>query len=314
MGVKVSSNTENHLKSLDTYLDKLHNDANQPLWQKKESIGRRNRQKADNGPRLVEDYLGKLKVLIQLIYAIAYGFCCRGALASMNIAVFLFEIATPVKNSNFELFSLPLVYGAKINNLILSGEWWRLITPMFLHSGIFHIALGSWVLFTFGVEVSKVYGSFTFLLIYILGGISGNLISFLHTPYPTVGGTGPVFAVIGAWLIYQVQNKDVIAKNSSQRMFLKAIIATSLSSLLTNFTPIDEWTHFAAAVTGIAYGFVTCPTLEVKGASPEGDREKRITLVGRYADPCKSLVYFSFFILLLSSLVFIIEPPLDLIE
>ncbi|KAK4477704.1 hypothetical protein RD792_016953 [Penstemon davidsonii] len=253
-------------------------------------------------------------VLIQLIYAIAYGFCCRGALASMNIAVFLFEIATPVKNSNFELFSLPLVYGAKINNLILSGEWWRLITPMFLHSGIFHIALGSWVLFTFGVEVSKVYGSFTFLLIYILGGISGNLISFLHTPYPTVGGTGPVFAVIGAWLIYQVQNKDVIAKNSSQRMFLKAIIATSLSSLLTNFTPIDEWTHFAAAVTGIAYGFVTCPTLEVKGASPEGDREKRITLVGRYADPCKSLVYFSFFILLLSSLVFIIEPPLDLIE
>ena len=57
------------------------------------------------------------------------------------------------------------------------------------HAGIFHIALSCWVLLTFGPKVCKGYGSFTFLLIYLLGGISGNLISFLHTPDPTVGGT-----------------------------------------------------------------------------------------------------------------------------
>lgn len=53
-------------------------------------------------------------------------------LASINIGVFLFEIASPVRNSDFERLSLPLIYGAKINQLILSGEWWRLVTPMFL--------------------------------------------------------------------------------------------------------------------------------------------------------------------------------------
>jgi len=57
------------------------------------------------------------------------------------------------------------------------------------HSGAFHVVLGSWSLLTFGPEVCRGYGSFTFFLIYVLGGISGNLTSFLHTPEPTVGGT-----------------------------------------------------------------------------------------------------------------------------
>jgi len=65
------------------------------------------------------------------------GFCLTNLLAGINIAVLLFETASPVKNSENEYLSLPLLYGAKINNLILSGEWWRLLTPMclvlFLH-------------------------------------------------------------------------------------------------------------------------------------------------------------------------------------
>lgn len=50
---------------------------------------------------------------------------------------------------------------------------------------------------------------------------------------------GPVFAIIGAWLIYQMQNKDVIEKSES--MFQKAIIATALSFVISNFGPIDNW-------------------------------------------------------------------------
>ncbi|KAK6150946.1 hypothetical protein DH2020_015878 [Rehmannia glutinosa] len=359
--INALSSTDKHLKSLNSYLVKLHDDSKKPsskvLNQRTESIGKSEKCKPDYGIRSLEKYLDKVKdvkpenhVNIDLQASIdasakndqgnrserslknyielkpvvaedkeksaveASDFYLIGVLLSINIAVFLFEIATPVKSSDFELFSLPMVYGAKINNLILTGEWWRLVTPIFLHWGIFHIALGSWVLFTFGLEVSREYGSFTFLLIYVLGGISGNLISFLHTPEPTVGGTGPVFAIIGAWLIYQVQNKDVIARDASERLFQNAIITTALSFVLSNFGPIDDWSHFAAMFTGIAYGFVTCPTLQVKDASSESGRQERMTLVRRYADPCKSLMYFSLFILLLSSLLFVIEPPLDLIE
>lgn len=59
-------------------------------------------------------------------------FSCRGVIVSVNLAVFLFEIASPIRKSDLNLFSLPMVYGAKVNDLILVGEWWRLVTPMFL--------------------------------------------------------------------------------------------------------------------------------------------------------------------------------------
>jgi hypothetical protein len=57
------------------------------------------------------------------------------------------------------------------------------------HSGFLHVALGCWVLLTFGPRVCRAYGQVTFLLIYILGGVCGNLTSFLHTPELTVCGT-----------------------------------------------------------------------------------------------------------------------------
>ncbi|XP_059451831.1 RHOMBOID-like protein 9, chloroplastic isoform X2 [Corylus avellana] len=237
-----------------------------------------------------------------------------GTLVSINIAVFLFEMASPIRNSDLELFSLPLLYGAKINHLILVGEWWRLVTPMFLHSGLLHMALGCWGLLTFGPPVCRGYGSFTFFLIYILGGISGNLMSFLHTPELTVGGTGPVFAIIGAWLVYQLQNKDVTAKDVPDSIFQKGMIITALGFILSNFGPIDDWTHFGAAFTGIAYGFLTCPTLQLDDASSRSGQEEGITLVRRYSDPCKSLLFFTIFILVLSSLLFFIEPPLNALE
>ncbi|KAJ6684384.1 RHOMBOID-LIKE PROTEIN 9 CHLOROPLASTIC [Salix viminalis] len=205
-----------------------------------------------------------------------------GTLASINIAVFLFEIASPVRNSELALFSLPLLYGAKINDLILVGEWWRLVTPMFLHSGAFHVVLGSWSLLTFGPEVCRGYGSITFFLIYVLGGISGNLTSFLHTPEPAVGGTGP-----------------------------KAVITTGVSFILSHFGPIDDWTHLGAVLTGIVYGFFTCASLQLDDASSRSGQDEGIALVKRQADPCKSLIIFTISILFLSSLLFFVEPPLE---
>lgn len=76
------------------------------------------RRKSESSPLYDEKESGHLYLISTLL--------------SVNIAVFLFEIASPVKNSDYNLFSLPLKYGAKINNLILGGEWWRLVTPMFL--------------------------------------------------------------------------------------------------------------------------------------------------------------------------------------
>ncbi|XVE77420.1 hypothetical protein DITRI_Ditri13aG0061100 [Diplodiscus trichospermus] len=326
------SSIKKELKSLDAYLSKLNADSNSknhaspsfavgktpegdPIATQSVSedaeIDEESKLRSDIGFRLRDAGSGSKRSEALRQYDEASDLYLISILASINIAVFLFEIATPVRISGLELFSLPSLYGAKINDLILVGEWWRLVTPMFLHSGILHVALGCWALLSFGPQVCRHYGSFTFFLIYLVGGISGNLISFLHTPEPTVGGTGPVFAVIGAWLIYQIQNKDVTANDISERMFQKAIVVTALSFILSHFGAIDDWTHFGAAFTGIAYGFFTCPTLQLDDTSARTGQEEQITLVGRYADPCKSLIVFTVFVLAFGSLIFLMEPPLN---
>ncbi|XP_068642958.1 RHOMBOID-like protein 9, chloroplastic isoform X2 [Aristolochia californica] len=224
-------------------------------------------------------------------------------LISINIAVIIFEIASPIKNTDVAYLSLPLAYGAKINHLILDGEWWR------LHSGFLHVALGCWVLLTFGPQVCRVYGSFTFFLIYVLGGISGNLSSFFHTPELTVGGTGPVFATLGAWFVYQIQNKELISKEESERMLQKAVITTLFSLVLNNFELVDDWTHLGAVLAGLIYGFLTCPTMQMGNASPRNSQDEGIAIIRRQAGPCRSFIIFTIIILILSSLL-LLEPQL----
>ncbi|KAF2299502.1 hypothetical protein GH714_032290 [Hevea brasiliensis] len=142
-------------------------------------------------------------------------------------------------------------------------------------------------------------------LISILASV--NIAVFLFE----IASPGPIFAIIGAWLVYQVQNKGVIAKDVSESLFHKAIITTGLSFILTHFGPIDDWTHLGAALTGIIYGFFTCPTLQLDNASSRTGQDEGVAFVRGYANPCKSLILFAVFILFLGSLLFFVEPPLD---
>ncbi|KAL6640187.1 hypothetical protein ACP70R_022036 [Stipagrostis hirtigluma subsp. patula] len=267
-------------------------------------------------------------------------FCLTNLLAAINIAVLLFEIASPVKNSENEYLSLPLIYGAKINDLILSGEWWRLLTPMCLHSGFLHIALGCWVLLTFGPRVCRAYGQMTFFLIYILGGVCGNFTSFVHTPELTVCGTqleltpqtwfykihfnvflleichlqmGPVFSLIGAWLVYQSQNKEVIERDVSESMFWQAVMAAALSLLLSTFGRIDNWAHLGATVSGLFFGYLTCPGIKVDNAAKSGEKEV-VALVRLQADPCRSIAIFAISIVALVALFFAYGTQFNILE
>ncbi|KAJ0230796.1 RHOMBOID-like protein 9 [Hirschfeldia incana] len=296
---KAKLNAETELESLSVYLAKQQKEGSVASKQRKADINNSPFQQLDDDEEdQGEDPLNFYTVSI---------------LAAINVGVCLFEAAAPVRNNEMGLLSLPLLYGAKINDLIVAGEWWRLVTPMFLHSGIPHVALSSWALLTFGPKVCRDYGIFTFCLIYILGGVSGNFMSFLHTPDPTVGGTGPAFALIGAWLVDQSQNKEMIKRDEYEDLFQKAIVMTGLGLILSHFGPIDDWTNLGALVAGIVYGFFTCPVLQF---GRESERPEGIVTVGQEkqnsGDPCKSLLVFVVFVAVLVTCVLVLgDGPLD---
>src|SRR4051812_49839074 len=75
-----------------------------------------------------------------------------------------------------------MAFGVKSNPEIVQGQWWRFITPIFLHIGILHIAFNSYALWIVGPQVEKLYGGARLVILYVLTGISGVAGSYLFRP------------------------------------------------------------------------------------------------------------------------------------
>ncbi|MGG3469997.1 rhomboid family intramembrane serine protease [Neobacillus pocheonensis] len=95
-----------------------------------------------------------------------------------------------------------LKYGAKFNPYIHNGEWWRFITPIFLHIGFGHLAMNSISLYFLGTAVERIFGNLRFLFIYLFAGAAGFIGSFLFSDNISAGASGAIFGCAGALLYF----------------------------------------------------------------------------------------------------------------
>jgi len=87
---------------------------------------------------------------------------------------------------------------------VAGGEWWRLITSGFLHSGLIHIGLNMFVLYILGPGLERVLGPLRFIALYAAGLTAASLGALLLSPAAlTVGASGAIFALMGATIIGQ---------------------------------------------------------------------------------------------------------------
>ena len=90
------------------------------------------------------------------------------------------------------------------------GEWWRLLTSMFVHAGLLHIALNMWVLYDAGSLLERLVGNVGFILLYFVSGLVGSLASSWWHPYTvSVGASGAVFGVIGGLIGFLAWRRDI---------------------------------------------------------------------------------------------------------
>src|SRR5262245_57817063 len=95
-----------------------------------------------------------------------------------------------------------LAFGMKSNAQIDSGEYWRLITPIFIHIGLLHLMFNSYALWIVGPQVEKLYGGARFLILYMATGVAGVLGSYWQHPNdPSAGASGAIFGLFGALLV-----------------------------------------------------------------------------------------------------------------
>jgi rhomboid protease GluP len=144
-----------------------------------------------------------------------------------------------------------LVFGAKFGPRIAGGEWWRLVTAGFLHAGVFHILMNSWVLFDLGPRVEDIFGTARFLVIYLVSSAFGFWASMLWSPYvPSIGASAAACGLIGAMLAY--------ARRTGSSMiwsfYMRWIIMIAIIGLLPGFS-IDNAAHFGGFAAGYALAF-----------------------------------------------------------
>lgn len=182
------------------------------------------------------------------------------ALLAITIGVYVLQFATQ-QNMGIDV---PAAYGAKINRAIMAGEWWRLITPMFLHGSIFHLGFNMYALYILGPQLERFYGAGRFLLLYFLGGFAGNVMSFLMTPAPSLGSSTAIFGLLSAYGVFIYMNKGMFGDRSQAA--LRNIIMIAVINFIIGLSPgIDNWGHLGGFVAGAIFAWIGGPMLAIKG-------------------------------------------------
>src|SRR5262249_4166308 len=92
-----------------------------------------------------------------------------------------------------------MAFGVKSNPAIARGEWWRFITPIFIHIGMLHLFFNSYALWIVGPQVEKLYGAARFVILYVLTGVAGGFSRcFFFFPFGSAGAGGSVVGVFFA--------------------------------------------------------------------------------------------------------------------
>ena len=167
----------------------------------------------------------------------------------LNILVFFAVEFTGSSQNTMHMLDCGAAYTPMI---VQGGEYYRLFTCMFLHFGIEHLLNNMLVLFVLGSRLERVIGKIKFLLIYLLGGVLGNVISLyleLHAQNFAVsaGASGAVFAVMGAMIYIVIRNKGRLGDLSMRQILIMAAF-----SLYFGFasTGVDNTAHVAGMVSG----------------------------------------------------------------
>ncbi len=146
--------------------------------------------------------------------------------------------------------------GAKFP-LIFAGQWWRLVTAMFLHAGLLHIGMNLWCLIDLGPEVESLFSTTKFVVLYLVTGVTGFLLSLWWNPAGlSVGASGAILGLIGV-LIGASFHHGYLGKEYRGRLWRWVIYIFVLGLLSGMFgVGLDNAAHFGGLASGALLGYV----------------------------------------------------------
>ena len=185
----------------------------------------------------LKDYGGRNMIMVYVIIAVC-------------VAVFIWGLWTEFRLG----YDVPKTLGIQNNELIAKGQWWRLITPMFLHADIGHLAGNMLSLLYLGRVVTRNHTKTEFLTVYFLSGLAGNVLSFSFLGRNTLslGASGAIMGV-GGMLIYMFtlsRNKRFYRSYGNYLSLVIMVAFNLVYGLVIAGGSINNFAHFGGFATG----------------------------------------------------------------
>ena len=158
-----------------------------------------------------------------------------------------------------------LKYGANLDVLVKNGEYYRLFTCIFLHIGIMHLLCNMYSLYIIGREVENLFGKIKYIIIFILSGIFGSIMSLAFT-YNTIsaGASGAIFGLLGALLYFGMHYRTYLGE-----AIKRSIIPIIVVNLIIGF--FAEGIDLAAHIGGLVGGVLVAMMVGVPDKSKAKD-------------------------------------------
>lgn len=181
------------------------------------------------------------------------------AILGVTVLVYLVQMATQY----FLGVDLPSSYLAKVNSLIIQGQLWRLITPILVHGSITHIGFNMYALYIFGRNLEYQYGHGRFLVLYLLGGFAGNVVSFVMSNNPSIGASTAIFGLLSAQGVFIYRNRRFFGNRA--RGILMNILFILVINLVLGLSPmIDNWGHLGGLIGGLVFAWTAGPLWDME--------------------------------------------------
>ena len=151
--------------------------------------------------------------------------------------------------------------GALIPAGVAGGEWWRLLTSVFLHSGLLHLAFNMVALYFLGTFAESAFGRWRFFTLYVLSGLSGGVAYLYFGAFdrPAVGASGAIFGLLGSILGYALRRGTFSWQNPLIRQLL--ILLAFNVYLGLSIPNISNTAHMGGLAGGFAFGWLMAPTV-----------------------------------------------------
>lgn len=192
----------------------------------------------------------------------APGYKVSPALVLINIVVFL---ALAIMNLSLTDYSVQSLYwlGANFSPWVDQGQWWRLLSSLFLHFGLMHLLFNSVSLLFLGRFLEPLLGHTVFFVLFLVMGITASLTSYVfNKEVISAGASGAIFGLFGIFIVLLLSN--LVEKRVRQEWLKSVGVILAINLGMGLILPVDNAAHLGGLFSGLVCGLLAMPWIKMR--------------------------------------------------